>query len=336
MRSYDGDAGRPRVTELPSDDSEDSGNEERLLYHVAEEEGDDAKMGNGSKSPLAHDRSQPQSPTDPFQGKYSPNPYLGSPRHESDGTCATSGQRSPRYNHNGEYATASGHYYFQPANSRSRLASSSTPRSGGDLTPQVPPKHEEKKVNLEETQDSQPRIATEADAKRHRVPVGYFLKDWDPTERPIIFLGSVFDVDSLGKWIYEWTVHHHGQETPISDMAGEMWLLLTKLAGQIKRAENAIPNIRSRDNVEIVKGFIKSGEALMNIRLRRLLKVREKRMLESVSKRNLQLGNGAGIESVETMFGVEREPRRTENFLTAGKLWNHRFDTNCEEIIRNL
>jgi len=72
-------------------------------------------------------------------------------------------------------------------------------------------------------------------------------------------------------------------------MAGEMWLLLTKLAGQIKRAENAMPNIRSRDNVEIVKEFIKSGEALMNIRLRRLLKACEKRMLESVSKRNLQL-----------------------------------------------
>jgi len=36
------------------------------------------------------------------------------------------------------------------------------------------------------------------------------------------------------------------------------------------------------------------------------------------------------------MFGVERELRRTESFLTAGRLWNHRFDTNCEEIIRNL
>jgi len=288
MRSYDGDAGRSRVTELLSDDSEDSGNKERLPYHVAKEEGDVADMENGSESPLAHDRSQPPSPTDPFQGKYSPTEYLGSPRREFDGTYATSGQCSPRYNPNGEYATASGHYYSQPANSRSRSASSSTPRTGGDLTPQVPPKHE-KEVNLEETQDSQPRIATEADAKRHRIPAGYSLKDWDPTERPIIFLGSVFDVDSLGKWICEWTVHHHGQETPISDMAGEMWLLLTKLAGQIKRAENAMPNIRSRDNVEIVKEFIKSGEALMNIRLRRLLKACEKRMLESVSKRNLQL-----------------------------------------------
>ncbi|KAK4455398.1 hypothetical protein QBC34DRAFT_67378 [Podospora aff. communis PSN243] len=81
------------------------------------------------------------------------------------------------------------------------------------------------------------RPATEADAKRHRIPQGYSLKNWDPNEEPITLLGSVFDANSLGKWIYDWTVFHHGPATPISDMAGDLWLLLIKLAGKIKGAE---------------------------------------------------------------------------------------------------
>jgi len=81
------------------------------------------------------------------------------------------------------------------------------------------------------------RAATELAAKRHEIPAGYSLKNWDPNEEPIMLLGSVFDANSLGKWIYDWTVYHHGPATPISDMAGDLWLLLIKLAEKIKRAE---------------------------------------------------------------------------------------------------
>jgi hypothetical protein len=44
--------------------------------------------------------------------------------------------------------------------------------------------------------------ATEADARKYGIPPGYSLKNWDPTEEPIMLLGSVFDANSLGKWIY--------------------------------------------------------------------------------------------------------------------------------------
>jgi len=81
------------------------------------------------------------------------------------------------------------------------------------------------------------RVATELDAKRHRIPAGYSLKNWDPNEEPIMLLGSVFDANSIGKWIYDWTVSHHGPATPISDMAPDLLLLLIKLAEKIKRAE---------------------------------------------------------------------------------------------------
>ncbi|KAL5314436.1 hypothetical protein ACEPPN_017076 [Leptodophora sp. 'Broadleaf-Isolate-01'] len=41
--------------------------------------------------------------------------------------------------------------------------------------------------------------ATEADARKHRISCGYSLKNWDPSEEPIMLLGNVFDANSLSK-----------------------------------------------------------------------------------------------------------------------------------------
>ncbi|KAK4230150.1 hypothetical protein QBC38DRAFT_357644 [Podospora fimiseda] len=178
------------------------------------------------------------------------------------------------------------------------------------------------------------RQATAEDAKRHGIPVGYSLKNWDPTEEPIMLLGSVFDANSLGKWIYDWTVYHHGPSQPISDMAGELWLLLIQLAGKIKRADDSMPKIRSQENKEMVEEFIQAGERLTD-KLRKLLKACEAPMLRAKQQRkDSQLGKNAGVEFVETLFGVDRELEKTERFMQSVRLWNLRFDTNCEEIIR--
>ncbi|KAK3384647.1 hypothetical protein B0T24DRAFT_518720 [Lasiosphaeria ovina] len=180
------------------------------------------------------------------------------------------------------------------------------------------------------------RQATEQDAKDNGIPPGYSLKNWDPAEEPIMLLGSVFDSNSLGKWIYDWTVYHHGPATPISDMAGELWLLLIQLAGKIKRSEEIIRDIRSKDNREMVDEFIQAGERITD-KLQKLLKTCEQPMLRSTAKsrKDSQLGKNAGVEFVETLFGRERELEKTERFMASVRLWNLRFDTNCEEILRN-
>ncbi|KAI1361363.1 vegetative cell wall protein gp1 [Xylaria arbuscula] len=179
-----------------------------------------------------------------------------------------------------------------------------------------------------------PPRATEADAKKHRIPTGYSLKNWDPTEEPIMLLGSVFDANSLGKWIYDWTVYHHGPATPISDMAGEMWLLLIQLSGKIKRSEEIVPQVRTQENREMIEDFIASGERLTD-KLRSLLKRCEAPMLKASKKREAaQLGKNSGIEFVETLFGRERELEKTERFMQSVRLWNLRFDANCEDILK--
>ncbi|CAM1502423.1 Fc.00g044070.m01.CDS01 [Cosmosporella sp. VM-42] len=179
-----------------------------------------------------------------------------------------------------------------------------------------------------------PAKATEADARRHKIPAGYSLKNWDPAEEPILLLGSVFDANSLGKWIYDWTVYHQGPATPISDMAGELWLLLIQLAGKVKRAEEVVGRVRSVENRDLVEDFIESGERLTE-KLRSLLKACEAPMLKAAKRKQAGLGKNAGVEFVETLFGRDRELAKTEKFMQNVRLFNLRFDANCEEILRN-
>jgi hypothetical protein len=79
-------------------------------------------------------------------------------------------------------------------------------------------------------------------------------KKRDPNEEPIILLGSVFDVNSLGKWIYDWTVCCNAPATPLAEMAADLWLLLLiRLAGNRKWIEEEIPKIRKKESYKMVE-----------------------------------------------------------------------------------
>jgi hypothetical protein len=210
-----------------------------------------------------------------------------------------------------------------------RRQSSSTPQS-------TPLRSQTARPTTPKKQPPPTPKATEEDARKHRIPPGYSLKNWDPSEEPILLLGSVFDANSLGKWIYDWTVYHHGPATPIADMAGELWLLLIQLAGKVKRAEECMPRIRKEENREMVEDFIESGERLTD-KLKRLLKACEAPMLKAgkkSSKDPSQLGKNAGTEFVDSIFGRDRQLEATEKFMSSIRLWNLRFDANCEDILR--
>ena len=180
------------------------------------------------------------------------------------------------------------------------------------------------------------REATAADAAKAGVPAGYSIKNWDPTESPVLLLGSVFDANSLGKWIYDWTVYRNGPATPISEVAGDLWLLLIKIAGKMKRAEECIPRIRAQDNKEMVGDFVESGHRLWS-RLKKLLKICEEFMWKHAKtdgKKGVTMGRNSGIEFVDTIFGRDRELENTESLMQSIRLWNMRFDANCEDILR--
>ncbi|KAK7889949.1 hypothetical protein LTR67_008413 [Exophiala xenobiotica] len=178
--------------------------------------------------------------------------------------------------------------------------------------------------------------ATEADAVGAEIPPEYSIKHWDPTEEPIILLGSVFDANSLGKWIYVWTVFHLGASTPMADMAGELWLLLIKLAGKTKRAQECVDRIRNLDKRETVEDFILRGHRMWN-KFKNLIKDCEHPMLR-VAKRNgaAKIGKEGAIAFLDTIFGRDRRLETTEQIMNRIRLWTTDFDLNCEETIKTV
>lgn len=102
--------------------------------------------------------------------------------------------------------------------------------------------------------------------------------------------GSVFDANSLGKWIYDWVayVYRRPEGNEMKKIAGELWLLLIQISGKVKRAIEVKANCILEDR-EMLEGFIESGE-LLNDELRRLLKRCEGPMLDKK-----RLGTTAGI-----------------------------------------
>ena len=182
-----------------------------------------------------------------------------------------------------------------------------------------------------------PREATAADAAKYRIPAGYSLKNWDPSESPVLLLGSVFDANSLGKWIYDWTVYHNGSDTPISEVAGDLWLLLIKLSHKMKRADECLPRVRSLDNQDLLEDFLESGDRLW-IRFKKLLKVCEDYMWKVARKEGakgaVKMGKNSGCEFVDSIFGRDRQLEETESLMQGIRLWNMRFDANCESILK--
>lgn len=212
-------------------------------------------------------------------------------------------------------------YDEQPKRSRARRSSTNT------RTPQKSTKSAHAKS---------PHTATEDDARRAGIPAGYSIKNWDPTELPIVLLGSVFDANSLGKWIYDWTVFHHAASSPMADVAGDLWLLLIKLAGKMKRAEECVDRIRSMDSQEMVEDFLASGSRLWQ-KFKQLLKACEQFMWRAAKRegsKGVSMGKNAGTEFVDSIFGRDRELETTEKIMTSIRLWNMRFDANCEDILR--
>lgn len=215
----------------------------------------------------------------------------------------------------------------RPSHSR-RRSSMSTPQRPATARPTAPRQTEQ---SLKAGSISRP--ATELDRAKHRIPKGYSMKNWDPSETPILLLGSVFHADSLGKWIYDWTSYHHGSHSDSTSLAADLWIYLIRFAGNMKAADEVCGRVRSRKNRDIVDEFIASGDR-MSMKLADLLKRCETPML-SAGKGASALPMNSGVEFVETLFGADRELAETERFVDALEKWVKRFNANCAKIVND-
>ncbi|KAF2460996.1 hypothetical protein BDY21DRAFT_334011 [Lineolata rhizophorae] len=179
------------------------------------------------------------------------------------------------------------------------------------------------------------RKATEDDARKANIPPGYNYKNWDPTEEPIKLLGSVFDANSLGKWVYDWTVFRYQARTPMADMAGELWLLLIQLASKTKRAEETMSKIRKLENRDLVEEFLDSGDRIWTKFMKVLRRCEENMLKAQKREKRTGMGEESGVAFVDTIFGRDYELENTEKLMSNMRLWVLRFDANCEEIVQN-
>lgn len=174
------------------------------------------------------------------------------------------------------------------------------------------------------------RQATAQDRAKAGIPAGYSTKNWDPTEEPIFLLGSVFDANSLGKWIYDWTVYRHGPGTVELTVAGDLWLSLIALSGKIRQAEDLLLRREKGSKRRLIEDFLDDGDELFD-RFRRLLKSCEKSMMR-VAKRDretgriISMGSSSGCEFVDCIFGEGRGLQETEDLIDSMISWDKRFD----------
>ncbi|KAB5572233.1 hypothetical protein GE09DRAFT_1170473 [Coniochaeta sp. 2T2.1] len=230
------------------------------------------------------------------------------------------------------YTPRSG-YHRYPAPDRQPMV---TPRRAhrpshatGIRNPDVPRPRAPKANATTEKKPPQSRKATSADAEKHRIPNGISLENWDSSEIPFVVLGSAFDCNSLGKRIYDWTVRRFGREHPISELAGDLWIQFIDLFGRLKKAEEVLSSIRDTENKDTIDDFIESGERLTD-KLRELLKSCEE-LMPSSPKEGKDID--AGVEFINTLWGRDRKLRKTEQLMASIRLWNKRFDANCQEIL---
>jgi hypothetical protein len=244
-------------------------------------------------------------------------------------------QDAPYYNDNTVYSRDASYEMPRPiaqprpptSHSHARRASASVPQRPSTVRPTS-------NTTPRATKPPSPPKATEEDAARHKIPPGYSLKNWDPREEPILLLGSVFDANSLGKWIYDWTVYKVGSREPLAEMAGDLWLLLLELTEKTNRAIKVGLKARNKEKRMLVEDYLDSSERLLAT-LRLLLRSCETPMLKASKKKQSGLGKNSGIEFVDTLFGRDRELIRTEKFMAKLRTWSMRFDVNIVPILDN-
>ena len=167
-------------------------------------------------------------------------------------------------------------------------------------------------------------------------PPGYSTEKWNPGERPIVITNTVFDGNSLGRWIYDWSVYAYGCCCPMSNLAGDLWLVLIEFMGHFKFACSHANAIEDEDTLEMVSDFLASAERLW-IRLKAIIKECENAMVYAQERMSanpipLAMTGVPGCAFVRTLLDPNCQLHETERLVTGMRLWIVRFKANCASV----
>lgn len=166
------------------------------------------------------------------------------------------------------------------------------------------------------------------------IPAGFTLDNWDPNMMPMLLMGSAYDAQSLGKWIFDWTVARYDANSPMADIAGHLWLLMLKLDSKTTRVRACLPDVRSRREAAPLRKCLKEAEHIWE-RFDELVRVCEQPMLDQIRERSgkKEVDARAGLLFVRMMFGRDQELEFTEEVRTRMHHWDEQFEDECAGIL---
>lgn len=165
-------------------------------------------------------------------------------------------------------------------------------------------------------------------AERLGIPTGYLLKHWDPSEKPIIIGGTVFDSNSLGKWIYDWCKYAHGARSSYSETAGELWLLMVRVLGKVNVLEQRSKWRKRFRHVssENLESLIHEG-CTLRVNLLGIFSRCEKTMYTKLEyTRDGYLGRECATAFIEKLLSPKGYLRYTTTCIEEMRSWDQRFD----------
>lgn len=170
-------------------------------------------------------------------------------------------------------------------------------------------------------------------AARWKIPKGYSLANWDPDERPFFLAGSVFDVNSLGKWIYDWSCYRYGPSSPLADIAGDYWICSIRLDGKLRRLERwkQVEFPGSREARGPLGELLERGLDIWQELVEHIgvCEVSIKATAEFKARRRLTRVSGTAF--AEAFLGEQKQLSRTERLAQAMHTWDRQVDAGIEE-----
>ena len=169
-------------------------------------------------------------------------------------------------------------------------------------------------------------------AIRARIPAGYSFENWTPGEQPLFLMGSVFDPDSIGKWIFDFAAYVHGPDSPIADVAADLWLLFIKLAGRSETLKKRIEQYRSRQGHDGLQRMTRNVHKLWR-KIQYLIKDCEEGMWDHVREDRdgiSWLDQPAGIAFTRSLLHRGHHLERTEKLMTEIRVWIMICDSGLE------
>jgi hypothetical protein len=140
-----------------------------------------------------------------------------------------------------------------------------------------------------------------------------------------------FDLTTVGKHIYDCAVCRYSGQYPVTELAGEPWLLLLTLSENSEKAKAILPRIRTGRGRDVVKHCLDAKARLDGV-LRGLLDSCLGPFSISEGGKTCH-GKDYDFRFVETFFERDRELHMTVKMMEAIRKWNMFLDVKGVEIL---